>query len=59
MNATTKPTKFPKTAWTECWIFSQGGQQPNDDVVVQLQQLASRAPDAMTFAETTVVFSAW
>jgi len=59
MNAATKPTKFPKTAWKERWTVFESGPHPNHSAVVQLQQLASRAPDAMTFAETAMVFSAW
>jgi len=59
MKAATKPTKFPKTAWTERWIFSQGGQHPSDSAVVQLQRLDSPKPDAMNLAETAVPCSAW
>jgi len=59
MNAATKLIKFPEAAWTERWTISEGGQHPNDGAVVQLQQLDSPGPDAMTFVETTVVFSAW
>jgi len=32
---------------------------PEDSAVVQLQQLESPRPTAMTFAETAMVFSAW
>jgi len=59
MNAATKPTKFLEAAWKERWIASEGGQHPNDGAVVQLQQLDSPKPDAMTFAENGVPCSAW
>ncbi len=59
MNAATKPAKFPKAAWTERWTVSKGGQHPNDGAVVQVQQLDSPKPDAVTFAENGVPCSAW
>jgi len=54
MNAATKPTKFPETAWTERWTVSKGGQQPSESAVIRLQRLDSPRPNAMNFAEAAV-----
>ena len=59
MNAATKPIKVPKTAWTESWIVSKGGQHSDGSALVQLQQLDSPGPDAMTFAEAAVPRCTW
>jgi len=59
MNAATKPTKFLKTTWTKRWTVSEGGQHPSESTVVRLQRSDFPGLNAMTFAETTVVFSAW
>lgn len=59
MNAVTNPIKFLEAAWKERWIASKGGQHPKDSVVVQPQQLASLAPNAMTSSETAMPCSAW
>ena len=58
MNVATKPTKFPEAAWTERWTVSEGGHHPNDSAMIQLQQLDSPGPNAMTFAKTVVPCSA-